>query len=276
MDQFVPPLFAIPRELAVELTKMGGLLDACDDAKKLGEAILDLLQGRKRDSDYKLVAFMIFAKCFKSFQAAQTLCRCGFGSDALSLCASMFENVVDLLYIRKASVKRSRRYIQFEQVEKLLQAQKVLRKQRLPRGRRKAYRAFERNLSTQVSGLVRHFPNPHTGWSQKSLFQRAKSVRGEIAYYERYWIYCGHKHTLPMAAIGWTVTLPDGKPSLTIGPDIKEVYSGALSSAEEFLRMCKLFDHDLRLGLAAGIAKAETDLERIAVKVRTEHPELVA
>ena len=36
MDQFVPPLFAIPRELAVELTKMGGLLDACDDAKKLG------------------------------------------------------------------------------------------------------------------------------------------------------------------------------------------------------------------------------------------------
>src|SRR5215471_8167186 len=106
MDEFVPPPFAIPRELAVELAKMGELLDACDDAKKLGEAILDRLHGRKRDSDYKLVAFMIFAKCFKSFQAAQTLCRCGFGSDALSLCASMFENVVDLLYIRKAPVKR--------------------------------------------------------------------------------------------------------------------------------------------------------------------------
>jgi hypothetical protein len=46
----------------------------------------------------------------------------------------MFENVVDLLYIRKAPVKRSRRYIQFKQVEKLLQTQKVLRKKRLPRG----------------------------------------------------------------------------------------------------------------------------------------------
>lgn len=276
MDEFVPPHFTIPRELALELTKMGELLDAGDDAKKLGEAILDGLHGRKRDSDYKLVAFLIFAKCFKSFQAAQTLCRCGFGSDALSLCGSMFENVIDLLYIRKAPLKRSRRYMQFEQVEKLLQAQKVLRKKRLPRGRRKAYRAFERNLKKQVSGLIHYFPNAHTGWAQKSLFQRAKSVGGEISYYERYWIYCGHKHTLPMAAIGWTITLPSGRPSLTIGPDIKEVYNAALSSAEEFLRMCKLFDHELQLGLASDISKVQADLERVAVKVRADHPELVA
>jgi hypothetical protein len=167
MSDFVPAPFSIPREFAQELVKMGELLDFGDDASKLGKAILDRLHGTKRDSDYKLVAYLLFTKCFKSFQAAQCLCRCGFGSDALSLCASMFENVIDLLYIRKAPVLRSRRYIQYEQVEKLVQARKVQRKKRLPLGRRKAYRKYERTLLAGTSKLITHFPNPHKGWSQR-------------------------------------------------------------------------------------------------------------
>src|SRR3974390_2069419 len=126
MNDFVPAPFSIPREFAVELVKMGELLDVGDDAKNLGKAILDHLHGKKRDSNYKRVAYLLFAKCFKTFQAAQSLCRCGYGSDTLSLCASIFENVIDLLYIRKAPVHRSRRYMQYEQVEKLHQAQKML------------------------------------------------------------------------------------------------------------------------------------------------------
>lgn len=254
---------------------MGELLDAGNDAQKIGEAVLDRLHGRKRDSDYKLVAYLIFAKGFKSFQAAQLLCRCGYGSDALSICASIFENVIDLLYIRRAPTLRSRRYIQYEQVEKLLQAQKVLRKKRLPRGRRKAYRAWERKLQADAAPFLKYFPNVYKGWSQKSLLDRARALGGEIAYYERYWIYCGHKHTLPMAAVGVTTTLPSGNPIITVGPHIKEVYNAVQSSTEEFLRLCRVFDHDRNLGLSGGIEKLQTDVHRISETVASKHPELL-
>ncbi len=70
------------------------------------------------DSEHKMLASFIFAKAQKSAHAVQILCRTGFGSDGLSLCAVLFENVVDLLYIGVAPVRRSRRYLQFEEVEK--------------------------------------------------------------------------------------------------------------------------------------------------------------
>jgi hypothetical protein len=272
MDGFVSAPFSVPREFAVELVKMGELLDVGDDANNIGKAILERLHGRRRDSGYIIVAYLLFAKCYKSFQAAQALCRCGCGSDALSLCASMFENVIDLLYIGKASVRRSRRFMQYEQVEKLVQAQKVLRKKRLPKGRRKKYREYERNLFADTAKLVRYFRNPHKGWSQKSLFERAKAVRGEIAYYERYWIYCAHKHTLPMAATGLTVVLPGGGSGLTVGPDIKGVFHAALYSTEEFLRFCLIFDHEFALGLVSDIKTTQATLSRVAQAVAQQHP----
>jgi Family of unknown function (DUF5677) len=275
MSDFVPAAFSVPREFALELVKMGELLDLGSDASEIGNAVMQRLHGRARDSDYILVAYLLFTKSYKSFQAAQALCRCGCGSEALSLCASTFENVIDLLYIRKARVRRSRRYMQYEQVEKLIQAQKVLRKKRLPKGRRKKYREYERKLLADTAKLVKYFPNPHKGWSQKSLFDRAKAVRGEVAYYERYWIYCAHKHTLPMAAMGLTITSASGRPNLTVGPDIKEVYHAALSSTQEFLRFCLVFDHDFALGLASDIRTIQVELARVAEKVAQEHPELL-
>jgi hypothetical protein len=193
------------------------------------------------DSDLKRVAYMIYTKGFKTFQAAQTLCRCGYGSDALSLCAVLFENIVDLLYLGQAPKFRPLRYMQYEQVEKYFQTQKVLKKKRLPRGRRKAYLKYARKLDRETVLLRKYFPNPHKGWSQKSLFDRAKSVKAEIAYYERYWIYCGHKHTLPMGALAWIVAPASGGITLRWYPDIKGVYHACLDSAELFVQLSTTF-----------------------------------
>lgn len=64
MSEFVLAPFAVPREFAAELVKIGGLLDISDDVKQLGEAVLSGLHGQKCDSEYKLVGYLIFTKAF--------------------------------------------------------------------------------------------------------------------------------------------------------------------------------------------------------------------
>ncbi len=148
--KYVQAPFAIPHDFALELQKAGELLDAGNAAQQIGQTILTEVLKRGYDSDYKFVAYFIFTKALKSLQSVQLLCRCGYGSDGLSLCAVLFENMIDLLYIGKAPVRRARRYCQYEQVEPYYQARRVLAEKRLPKGRRKAYRRYERDLSSQV------------------------------------------------------------------------------------------------------------------------------
>jgi hypothetical protein len=75
----------------------------------------------------------------------------------------MFENLVDLKYIAKAPVRRPLRYMQFEQVEKLYQVQKILAHKRLPRGMRQGYTSYWRELQPQVASLLRYFPKKNLG-----------------------------------------------------------------------------------------------------------------
>lgn len=275
-SNFVPAPAAIPRDVATEIAQLNGLVGPLNDIKALGTTILKRLLRKKETSNYKLAAYIISAKAFKTFQAAQVLCLCGYGSDALSLCASLFENVIDLLYMGKAPVLRPLRYAQYEQVDKFLQAEKVLTKKRLPRGRRKRYRAYQRTLAPQTARLLKYFPNKRGGWAQKSLFQRAKAlgVVAEVDYNENYWIYCGHKHTLPMAVSGWTIQLPDGKIDVTHGPDSKEVLNGMSESATRFLQICLVVDDALGLHLHPRIEKISKRFKKRIESVAKKYPEL--
>ena len=82
--------------------------------------------------------------------------------------------------------------MQFEQVEKFYKARKILKKKHLPRGVRKRYTGYLRSLTPQVAKALKDFPDDSKGWSQKSLFRRAKMLgaRAELDYNEKYWIYC--------------------------------------------------------------------------------------
>ena len=55
-----------------------------------------------------------------------------FGADALALCGSLLEYVVDIAYMAKAPVRHPLPYMQFEQVGKYYQLQKDLKQKRLP------------------------------------------------------------------------------------------------------------------------------------------------
>lgn len=274
MGAHVPPPFDIPRGLADDLAKLGSLLDVGRDSTDLGRRVVQEFE-RKRTLplDYVTVSYFIFAKCFMTFQTIQTLCRTGCGSDALSLCASLFENCVDLRYIGKAPVLRSRRYMQYEQVEKYHKAQSVLRRKGLPKGRRKKYMEYDKALRPQVAGILRHFPKPQLGWAQKSVRQRAEEVKAGLDYDETYWVYCGHKHTLPMVAQSLVIRHNTGV-DLVHGPNIRGVYYAAWHSTDLFLRVCEEFVKVHRFAMSSEVQALTTRLDDAAKQVGRNHPEL--
>jgi len=270
--KYVQAPFAIPCDFAFELQKAGELLDAGNDAQQIGQTILTEVLKLGYESEYKFVAYFIFTKALKTLQSVQILCRCGYGSDGLSLCAVLFENLIDLLYIGKAPVRRARRYGQYEQVEPYYQARRVLAEKRLPKGRRKAYARYERDLFSQGRHLLRFFPSPKNGWSGKSLFDRAKAVKAGLAYRELYWVFCAHKHTLPMAATGLTVITPSKERGLTTGPDMKGVCHAAEQSTRVLRGICVILDDLFGLSIRHEIESCSTKLQSAVATVKQSHP----
>jgi hypothetical protein len=272
--RYVSAPFAIPADFAAELQKAADLLDAGTKALQTAQSVLAAIQTAGIDSEHKFVGYFIFAKAFKSAHAVQVLCRCGCGSDGLSLCAVLFENVIDLLYIGMAPVRRSRSYCQFENVDKYFQAHKILGYKRLPRGSRKIYERYERNLLPQVTPLLKYFPKTGKGWAQKSIADRAKAVGAGLAYQELYWIFCAHKHTLPMAATGLTVNMASGESMVTTGPDMKSVCHAAEQSSTLLLQLCSIVDRVFGLSLRSEVDNRSSELQRAVEAVRREHPAL--
>jgi Family of unknown function (DUF5677) len=271
MTTHVPPPFQIPQTLLTDLTKLGPLLDAATQAHAFGaEIFTNHIYQKTLDTDFKVVAYILFTKGFKTFQSATNLCRCGCGSDAISLCALLFENYIDLQYITQAPVRRSTRFIQYEGVEKYYHLQKILGKKRLPKGVRKMYRAHERKVAPRVAKLLRHFPNKTKGWSQKSIFERANAVRAQLEYHELYWTFCLHKHTVPAVA----GAIASGEAELVYGPNIKGVYEAAWYSALCFVKLCDTYQRALSLGLDSRVKSLLASVSAARDLVFAGHPSL--
>ena len=108
MSEIVSPPFWIPRSVLEDVERLGALLNVGNEVAGLVHATIthDLTGQSMNTSDFKLAAYVLLVKGLKTFRAVQVLCRCGFGADALALCGSLFENVVDLAYMAKAPVRR--------------------------------------------------------------------------------------------------------------------------------------------------------------------------
>jgi len=273
-SKYVPAPFAVPAGLQNQLIQAADLMDASAAALSLSQSALNGIGSRGIDSEYKAVTYFIFAKALKTANAVQILCRTGFGSDGLALCAALFENLIDLLYIGASPRRRATRYFQFENVEKYFQAQKILSYPRLPGGRRKIYRRYESDLLPQVRRLLRYFPKRAKGWSQKSIYERAKEVKAGLAYQELYWIFCAHKHTLPMSAVATTEITVSGDTLAITGPHIKGVCDSVEQSASMLLQICTIVDRVFVLSLRSQIETCLVDLSNAVSTVRRDHPML--
>jgi hypothetical protein len=70
----VPPPFEIPQSLLDDPTRLGPLLNAGKAPQELGQRIFrQHLPGSAIDTNLKTVAYVIFGKAFKSFQAIHNL-----------------------------------------------------------------------------------------------------------------------------------------------------------------------------------------------------------
>lgn len=269
-----PAPFALPVDFVSQMQRANDLFCIGDTAQKLGQDIIEKMHVNGIDSEYKFVANFILKKALKTMQSAQILCRCGYGSDSFSLCAVLFENLIDLLYISRAPVRRSRRFCQFETVEKFFQAKNVLSQKRLPKGRRKKYTQYMNDLHPKVSGILKYFKDSRRGWSQKSLFQRAKAVKAGLQYQELYWVFCAHKHTLPMVAAGLVANLSGGYFLQTYGPDTKGVCDAAEQSTRLFLQICLAVEMEFKLSFRDAIIQSTSRLQETVTALRKVHPDL--
>jgi hypothetical protein len=266
--QFVPAPFTVPAVFVNELSQAATLLDAGASALSTAQRVMAAIGDTGIDSDHKSLVYFIFGKALKTANGVQVLCRCGYGSDGLSLCAAIFENLIDLLYIGIAPKTRARRYFQFENVDKYFQARKILAYKRLPKGRRKIYRRYESNLLPIVRPLLKHFPDSKGGWAQKSLYQRAKAVKAGLVYQELYWIFCAHKHTFPMSAIGTTISNTTGESRVITEPHIKGVCDAVEQSGTLLLQVCMVVDQVFGCVLRSEIDKSLFALQDSATTLR--------
>ena len=274
MTEYGAPDFCIPAELRADLEKLGDLLDVGANVVEFGQRLHgeDLID-KPPTSDLKTVAYLLFGKAFKTFQAIQLLARCGCGSDGLSLCAALFENVIDLRYVCQSPDDRPGLFLRFEQVEKYYLARRILRISELPPDVRKQYKSYEENLEPQVRDLLEAYPNETGGWSQQSIRSRAKTVGLELDYLRFYGILCAHKHTGPSAA-GQLLTVQGGYTDVIWGPNVVGVYDALVHSTGRFLELCDSFCEVFELECAVELSSLHDKLKRTSREAVEKCPEV--
>ena len=171
--------------------------------------------------------------------------------------------------------KHSRRFFQFEQVDKYYQARRILRRARLPKVLRKTYREYENTLKPQVAKVLRYFPEKKhkLGWSGKSVFDRAKAVKHGLHYENLYWVFCAFKHTQPMVA-GSIVQEKDQNIDLVYSPSPRGVCDAAEYSTSYFLDLCQEFQGKHGLGKDSEIKTLSEELQDALQRFRNAHPDL--
>lgn len=274
MENYVSPPFQVPQSLMDDIAKLGPLLNAGTKVIDLGKALISKTDG-KRPSNVSLAtaSYVIFCKGFMTYQTIQTMCRLGCGSDSLSLCASLFENYIDICFIAKTKKKWADKYLEFEQVEKYYRACQVLGHKRLPHGWRNQYTQYRKELHPQVKRLLGSYPNKSSGWSQKSLKQRAKAVNHKLEYLIHYWVFCAHKHTLPMVAGGLVLKSRTGI-DLVYSPNVKGVCSAAFYSGQYFLEICEEFQNSFDIDFTDQIELLRSEIRKAEGLIRKKYREI--
>jgi len=285
MPEYVHAPVEIPASVMDDLTKLGELFDVTREVAQFGQSMIERLGGEREGtgfgSDLETAAYVIFGKGFKTFHSARILCLHGCGADALALCGSLFENLVDLLYIRQ-DPSRARNYLAFEQVDKYYQAKKVLSRLDLADEKRRAYEGYLRELTPQVEESLGMFPIQSCWWkaagkgskaAKVTLRDRAEGVGFGAEYDTLYYIFCGYKHTVPGAASGFIFQHAAGV-DVIVGPNVKGVHGAALHSAMYFLDLCGVFQDVYRLDVEAEVKALIQKLLQAGDRVLRAHPDL--
>jgi hypothetical protein len=275
MNDLTPPPFLIPREVFDDVERLGPLLDVGKKAAALVHATIsrDLAGQSINSSHFRVAAYVLLIKGLKTFHAIQVLCRSGCGADALALCGSLFENVVDMAYMAKAPVRRPLRYMQFEQVGKYYQLQKGLRQKRLPKGQRQDLKRHLTAIEPQARKLLKYYPNAQSGWAQKSIRDRAPTIGLAFEYDNLYWVFCGYKHSLPMAVSGFFV-LEEGAPETAAGPNVKGIFHASVHSTDYLMRLFLLFSRTYSVNKENEVGDLARELVEAAAGVYQKYPDL--
>jgi hypothetical protein len=132
------------------------------------------------NTDISEVTMFLLAKYYKTALAFKTLVVSGFEEDARILLRTLFEILINLSYLSRDSVNRSRQFIEFYFIEHKHLLDSIRKHYRM------TYDKLDSNIKNKVISDYNRVKNKYsneTQWSGKSIHQMAK----ELGHNAKYW-----------------------------------------------------------------------------------------
>jgi hypothetical protein len=158
---------------------------------------------------YRSTQFFFFCKCYKSYQAIELLWRNGFAQDSAMLARSLFEIVLQAKYINVDPIARTRRYIDFDIVDRMRTYQRIKAS-----GDKKLISVVESNPEAladlkSLHKRVRSSYKKNTWWGE-SIHWLAQEVELESTYNTMHWEQAGLTHSAGTSISKYIAELPEG------------------------------------------------------------------
>jgi len=180
------------------------------------------ITGRDRNEVlYKMLATFFFAKGWKTFQSIYLLCSRQFAEDAAILVRSIFEMVVNLLYISKDPQNRALLFVEFDYIERQKRLDRLSKSPDDPWGQALLKSVDPATIETLVSEYNRvraRYPKDWL-WSGESTKKMASDVGLAFHYDWIYWVLSDLAHTSPRAVKEY---ISGGRDGLTVGVESTE------------------------------------------------------
>jgi hypothetical protein len=228
---------------------------------EIGKRRLDLGGKDEAERYHKGIALYFLVKAQKTFESIKLLCLNGFADDASILTRSLFEMVIDLLYVDQERGARARLYCEYEIIQKIKLHEK-LKKNEDSWSKRILESKNESQLEEALKEYERvkkNYPEPDK-WSGKSKKKMAKDIGMEWQYEFVYHILSGIAHTGPNAVSHYMSYKDDGSIEFLSSQqkDIERVWN---TSCIYFLILLDRFNDAFGLGLDEEIKKIDAQLK---------------
>ncbi len=180
-------------------SKYKALLSFNQEIRNLADKMMD--QNKKIEGPKDIFTAFAMGKGNKTHGAIFLLCKQGYGEDASILARSLFDLLINLLYINADKTnKRIYRYFDYDWVlrkdmfDYILGKPPIMGKIRERVSSPEQYDTIIKNIEKQSKSAQEKYNYTNRGWSDKSLFDMAKEVNRFKAYKTVYRLQCQLDH----------------------------------------------------------------------------------
>lgn len=149
------------------------------EAITIGRKLITTKTFWDENSNFKKVLLFILVKNFQTAQAIETLCKKGFGQDAMPLVRVMTENLIEIYYMKLDKEKKAKAYLDYDNYNVLKDINELLSINSAGIDKEKLYKR-KKELEIEWNKVKGNYRTPNGNtcnhWSCKGLKQMAKEA----------------------------------------------------------------------------------------------------